>query len=104
MIIGGPVRGYRLPNPNPPLGVDAVLVVEGNKLSGPLPPRLPSRATFVDFHSNALTGTVPAKWANDAPTLNVILLHDNMLKGYEEEINPFPKGPTVPPPLTWVRC
>lgn len=58
-----------------------VLVVEGNQLSGPLPAHLPPRATFVDFHTNAFTGTVPAAWGTDAPMVNVIMLHDNRLHG-----------------------
>jgi hypothetical protein len=56
-------------------------VVEDNELTGPLPPHIPSQATFVDFHSNLFTGTIPNAWGSDAPMLNVLMVHDNNLRG-----------------------
>jgi hypothetical protein len=59
-----------------------VLILEGNKLSGPLPSRLPGNLTYIDLHGNLLSGPIPAwQWAQDAPFLNVVLLHMNRLSG-----------------------
>jgi hypothetical protein len=60
----------------------AVLVLEGNRLTGALPPHMPPRMAYIDLHDNMLTGTIPAwQWNRDAPRIHVVLLHMNKLSG-----------------------
>jgi len=59
-----------------------VLVLEGNRLTGALPPHMPPRMAYIDLHDNKLTGTIPAwQWNRDAERIHVVFLHMNKLSG-----------------------